>query len=175
MPYASGWCPIARSGRCMGEARPPLRNRLRTALRTPHGRAAAAALVALAILLGIGWPASRWYEATLLSEHKAQAAVRASLRGNALSLAIGRRFALLQGLHAYVQAAADKPDLENEFQVFAAELYRTPSARGVRNVALAPAGTTLYCVAFADHGDVLRIISLRRATRREVKHYVKTT
>lgn len=45
----------------------------------------------------------------------------------------------------------------------------------IRMIALAPAGTTLYCVAFADHGDVLRVISLRRATRREVKHYVKAT
>ena len=31
----------------------------------------------------------------------------------------------------------------------------------------------LYCVAFVDRGDVRRIISLRRANRREVKHYVE--
>ncbi|MCU0613431.1 MAG: BrnT family toxin, partial [Candidatus Eisenbacteria bacterium] len=33
--------------------------------------------------------------------------------------------------------------------------------------------STLYYVAFVDRGDVRRIISLRRATRREVKRYVE--
>jgi len=44
----------------------------------------------------------------------------------------------------------------------------------VRLVALAPLANTLYYVAVVDRGDVMRIISLRRATRREVKHYVET-
>lgn len=43
-----------------------------------------------------------------------------------------------------------------------------------RMIALAPKTETLYYVAFVESGDVYRIISLRRATRREVKHYVKT-
>lgn len=42
-----------------------------------------------------------------------------------------------------------------------------------RMVALAPKGDTLYYAAFADRGDVRRVISLRRAERREVKHYVE--
>lgn len=40
-------------------------------------------------------------------------------------------------------------------------------------IALAPRTSNLYYVAFVDRGDVMRIISLRRATRREVKHYVE--
>ena len=44
----------------------------------------------------------------------------------------------------------------------------------MRMIALAPKTDTLYHVAFVDHGDVCRIISLRRANRREVKHYVET-
>ncbi|MDZ4348900.1 MAG: BrnT family toxin [Xanthomonadaceae bacterium] len=44
----------------------------------------------------------------------------------------------------------------------------------VRMIALAPKTNTLYYVAFVDHGEVRRIISLRRATRREVKHYVES-
>jgi uncharacterized DUF497 family protein len=40
-------------------------------------------------------------------------------------------------------------------------------------IALAPRAITLYYVAFVDRGDVRRIISLRRATRREVKPYVE--
>ena len=43
----------------------------------------------------------------------------------------------------------------------------------LRMIALAPETNTLYFVAFVDHGEVRRIISLRRAERREVKHYVE--
>jgi uncharacterized DUF497 family protein len=44
----------------------------------------------------------------------------------------------------------------------------------MRMVALAPETNTLYYVAFVDRGNARRIISLRRAERREVKHYVET-
>lgn len=43
----------------------------------------------------------------------------------------------------------------------------------VRMIALAPLAETLYYVAFVDRGEVRRIISLRRATRREVERYVQ--
>lgn len=43
----------------------------------------------------------------------------------------------------------------------------------VRMIALAPKTDTLYYVAFVDRGEVCRVISLRHATRREVKHYVE--
>lgn len=43
----------------------------------------------------------------------------------------------------------------------------------MRMIALAPKTELLYYVAFVDGGEVLRIISLRRANRREVKHYVE--
>ncbi|MBI4754700.1 MAG: BrnT family toxin [Betaproteobacteria bacterium] len=42
-----------------------------------------------------------------------------------------------------------------------------------RMIAFAPKTGILYYVAFADRGEVRRIISLRRANRREVKHYVE--
>lgn len=44
----------------------------------------------------------------------------------------------------------------------------------VRMIALAPKTETLYYAAFVDRGEARRIISLRRANRREVKHYVET-
>jgi len=44
----------------------------------------------------------------------------------------------------------------------------------MRMIALAPKTEILYCVAFVDRGKVRRIISLRRANRREVKHYVQS-
>lgn len=44
-----------------------------------------------------------------------------------------------------------------------------------RMITLASATEILYCVAFVDRGRARRIISLRRANRREVKHYVQST
>ncbi len=43
----------------------------------------------------------------------------------------------------------------------------------MRMVALAPETETLYFVAFVDRAQARRIISLRRANRREVKHDVE--
>ena len=45
----------------------------------------------------------------------------------------------------------------------------------LRMIALAPKTNVLYYVAFVDRGLTRRIISLRRANRREVKHYVEST
>ncbi len=45
----------------------------------------------------------------------------------------------------------------------------------LRVIALAPMTHTLYYVAFVDRGAARRIISLRRANRREIKHYVENT
>ena len=44
----------------------------------------------------------------------------------------------------------------------------------LRMIALAPKTEILYCVAFLELGEVRRVISLRRANRREVKHYVQS-
>ena len=43
----------------------------------------------------------------------------------------------------------------------------------LRMIGLVPEGTRLYYVAFVDRGKTRRIISLRQAERREVKHYVE--
>ena len=42
-----------------------------------------------------------------------------------------------------------------------------------RMIALAPEGDRLYYVAFVDRGNVRRVISLRYAERREIKHHVE--
>ena len=44
----------------------------------------------------------------------------------------------------------------------------------LRMIALAPKTNMLYYVAFVERGNRRRIISLRRATRREVMHYVES-
>ena len=43
----------------------------------------------------------------------------------------------------------------------------------LRIVALAPKTGIVYYVVFVDRGDARRIISLRRANRREVKYYAE--
>lgn len=44
----------------------------------------------------------------------------------------------------------------------------------LRMIALAPKTGVLYYVALVERGEARRIISLRRANRREVKHYVES-
>jgi hypothetical protein len=43
----------------------------------------------------------------------------------------------------------------------------------LRMIGLVPEGNRLYYVAFVDRGKTRRVISLRPAERREVKHYVE--
>lgn len=45
----------------------------------------------------------------------------------------------------------------------------------VRMIALAPKTNTVYYVAFTENDDLYRIISLRKATRKEALHYVNQT
>lgn len=42
-----------------------------------------------------------------------------------------------------------------------------------RQVGYAPRDGRLYCVVFVDRGNVRRIISLRRANKREIKRYAR--
>jgi uncharacterized DUF497 family protein len=43
----------------------------------------------------------------------------------------------------------------------------------LRMIGLVPGSDRLYYVAFVDRGDQRRVISLRFAERREIKHYVE--
>lgn len=45
----------------------------------------------------------------------------------------------------------------------------------LRMIALVPKSEILYYAAFVERGKVRRMISLRRANRREVKHYVQNS
>jgi uncharacterized DUF497 family protein len=45
----------------------------------------------------------------------------------------------------------------------------------LRLIALAPRSGILYYVAYVERGNARRIISLRRANRREVRHYVQNS
>ena len=45
--------------------------------------------------------------------------------------------------------------------------------REVRMIAIAPSTGILYYIAFVDRDQTRRVISLRKANRREVKHYAE--
>jgi len=116
----------------------------RAGQRTSNRRALVSAGLVLAVMLLAWYQSTGWYRSQLLSEYKAQAALRASLRGNALALALEQRFALLNGLQTYVQLEGDTPDFEQAFQQMAAALCRTSCAQGIRWFSAAPEGVVRY-------------------------------
>lgn len=113
-------------------------DRLRQIRDDPKLIAIMGALLVLVILVLIWWQTSRWYIARLLTEKRIEIREDVSLRGNALSAAINRRFALIDGLHAFVQAEAANGDPLSHFDTFAAELYA--STPGIRGIGVAPGG-----------------------------------
>ena len=74
-----------------------------------------------------------------------------------------------QAKHGLSLALADELDWESAL-VWVDDRFEYNE---VRMIALAPKTEILYCVAFVDRAQARRIISLRRANRREVKHYVE--
>lgn len=75
-----------------------------------------------------------------------------------------------QSKHGVSLALADELDWEAAL-VWVDDRFKYSE---LRMIALAPMTNILYYVAFVDRGSARRIISLRRANRREVKHYVES-
>jgi uncharacterized DUF497 family protein len=45
----------------------------------------------------------------------------------------------------------------------------------LREVGFAVQSDRLYCVVFTQRGDAMQVITLRRANKREIRHYVEQT
>ncbi len=116
--------------------------RFRAAVRRPDGKALLAALLALVVLLPVWWLAGRWYGDRLLQQEEADAALETSLRANALSSAINRRLARLQGLYAFVRVELSEEDFAIQFTRFSHGLYA--GTQGILNLAVAPGGIVRY-------------------------------
>lgn len=105
-------------------------------------------LLATALLLPLWLASLRWYESQLLVGARAQMAEQIALQSTALSAAINRRFALVQGLHAFVQAQPTSLELDARFEEFAAGLYNNVGNNAdtgiLRNITVAPGGTVRY-------------------------------
>jgi len=113
----------------------------------------AISLAVLIALLVLWWNGGRWYENRLLVEQRAEAVGELSARGSALSSAVNRRLARLQGLHAFVRTQGAEPDFATKFNYFAADLYA--GSRGIRNLAVAPDNIMRYVYPLEGNEAVL--------------------
>jgi signal transduction histidine kinase len=131
---------------------PGLYSKLR---RSPHTISLVGAFIVLLTLLPAWWFTSQWYEGRLLNEQRSEAAVQTALRANALSLAVGRRLARLQGLHAFVQTADFPSSGEHwvEFDSFAAELYT--HSHGIRSMTVALDGVVRFVYPLTGNEDLI--------------------
>jgi signal transduction histidine kinase len=128
----------------------------RLSLRTwvsPRRQGLATAAAVLALLLVIWLYAGHWYEERLLLEQRSEAVSEISAHGSALTSAINRRLARLQGLHAFAQTEGSEPDFGQKYERFAADL--SAGSRGIRNLAVAPEGEVRYVFPFAGNEAVL--------------------
>ena len=61
----------------------------------------------------------------------------------------------------------------DEALVWVDSRYEYDEIRMIRMIGLVPEGNALYYAAFVDRGEVRRVVSLRYAERKEIKHYVE--
>lgn len=141
-------------------ARLPIRkSSIRNYARRPDVGATITTLLILVLLLSLWGYASQWYQGRLLVERRSEVSVETSLRDSALSAAINRRLARLQGLYAFVQAelqaAENLPRTidQSRFETFAAGLYA--GSKSIRNLAIAPDGVVRYVYPLDGNEQVL--------------------
>ena len=111
------------------------------------------AAIFLFLFLPLTWSASLWYEGMLIRGRKAQETARLNLHGNALTAAINKRFALLEGLWAFALANPEPAALKARFDTFAAALHDVTT--GIRNLALAPGGVVRLIYPLAGNEKAL--------------------
>jgi PAS domain S-box-containing protein len=122
----------------------------------PHWKAIASALLALGLLLPVWWQASQWYEAWLLADQRAKAAVDLAQYRNGLTATLNQHFGLLEELAAFVQTRQDQLTdgaFTDEFEAFAAGLYAKTS--GIDYFVVAPGGIERYLYPPADNEAML--------------------
>jgi PAS domain S-box-containing protein len=124
-----------------------------TFLRNPRAGALLGAALMLILLLVVWEQATRWYQTQLLAELRAEGREEVSLRGEALSAALNRRFTLVDGLQAFAQTEAVGEDLSSNFELFATGLYA--SIQGIDLIALAPDGIIKYVYPLQGNQDLL--------------------
>lgn len=135
------------------KVRESLLQRLRRYLQNPSVGALIVTVLVLAVLLPAWWLASGWYQTRLLAEARSRASGDISLRANALSAALNRRFSLLDGLYAFSQVVIQDENFGRNFETFAASVYGSTS--GIRTIAVAPGGVVYYVYPIEDNVRVV--------------------
>jgi PAS domain S-box-containing protein len=95
---------------------------------TPQRRALLAAVATLALLLTAWWLLGQSYREQLLREEQGRVAAQLYPYGNALTTAVNRRLALLEGLAAFVKTHPTEAELLTDFDAFASGLYASSTA-----------------------------------------------
>ena len=115
---------------------------MRAWFKSTPGKATISAISIMILLLITFWRASKWYQERLESEIRSQVTNEVALRAEALSLAMNLRFALLQGLSAFVQVAEANVDFASDFETYASVIHS--NSRGIRNIAISPMSIVQY-------------------------------
>lgn len=113
-------------------------------------RAATAALGVLLLALLFLAYADSWYANQLRLRQQAETAAEVRARGQALAAVLNSRLSRLQGLAGFIIAAEDEEAMAETFDTYAAGLYA--SSRGIRYMALAPAGIVQHL--YAPEGNI---------------------
>ena len=121
---------------------------LRKWLRSPHGGAFLAVLLALSVLLPIWYFGGNWYQANLIQQERAKVAEQVSARANALASAVDQRIALLQGLYAFTRTEWPNTQFDRPFEIYSAGIYF--NSTGIRTLMIAPEGIARYIFPMYD-------------------------
>ena len=132
---------------------------LRSLFSAPRRGALVGILIALSVLLSLWWRGGLWYQGRLITEQRARVADQLTPYENALTTAIHWRFALLQGLAAFVKGEPSEASLQSNFDAFVGGLYA--SANGIHNFAVAPGGVVRYVYPSAGNKDLIGYNHLR--------------
>jgi sensor domain CHASE-containing protein len=115
-------------------------------LRRLYSRTPLKAAVALAVMLSLWWSGGQVYRRELLKEARRVTQIAIVPYGTALSAALNNRLALVDTLHAFVQADPNAPHIRQHFPAFAAGLLN--SGDGIRSLLIAPGGVIRYIYPF---------------------------
>ncbi|MBT3339098.1 MAG: PAS domain S-box protein [Anaerolineae bacterium] len=121
----------------------------------PRKKAFNIALVVLIVNLAFGAQISRYYGTVFLDEKRQSIKGELDLYGSSLTITLNSYFALLEGMHGFVQAESNSPDIhiERTFNDLATVFYEGRS--GIRIFAIAPNGVQTYIYPLEGNEDVL--------------------
>lgn len=127
------------------------------------------------LLMPLLWYSSLWYEDILINDQKAKNAIQLTMHGNALTTTINERFAMLEGLFAFVMLNPSEEVLKKDFDLFASGLYT--GTKGIRNYGIAPGGVMQFIYPLEGNKEAIGhdlVNEIRPEVRADVQRTIKT-